>query len=40
MRSTLWQKIDLLDLLRSCGTAGGSYRALTSPEQAYFPSLA
>jgi hypothetical protein len=40
LRSTLWQKIDLLDLLRSCGTAGGSYRALARPEQAYFPNFA
>ena len=40
LRSTLWQKIDLLDLLRSCGTAGGTYRALATPEQAYFPNFA
>jgi len=40
IRATLWQKIDLLDLLRSCGTAGGSFRALATPEQAYFASFA
>jgi len=40
LRTTLWQKIDLLDLLRSYGTAGGSYRALARPEQAYFPNFA
>lgn len=40
IRTTLWEKIDLPDLLRSCGTAGGSYRALARPEQAYFPSFA
>ena len=40
LRSALWRKIDLLDLLRSCGTAGGSYRALATPEQAYFPNFA
>lgn len=39
MRTALWEKIDLLDLLRRCGTAGGSYRALARPEQAYFPSF-
>lgn len=39
VRAVLWEKIDLPDLLRSCGTAGGSYRALARPEQAYFPSF-
>jgi hypothetical protein len=39
VRTALWEKIDLLDLLRRCGTAGGSYRALARPEQAYFPSF-
>jgi hypothetical protein len=39
VRTALWEKIDFLDLLRSCGTAGGSYRALARPEQAYFPSF-
>ena len=37
IHAALWQKIDLLDLLRSCGTGGGSYRALARPEQTYFP---
>ena len=40
IRAALWQKIDLLALLRSCGTGGGSFRALARPEQAYFPSFA
>jgi IS4 transposase len=40
IRAALWQKIDLLSLLRSCGTGGGSFRALAKPEQAYFPSFA
>lgn len=35
-RSTLWRKIDLLELLRSYGTAAGSYRFIGRPEQAYF----
>lgn len=35
-RTTLWRKIDLLELLRSYGTAGGSFRLLARPEQAYF----
>jgi IS4 transposase len=39
IRAALWQKIDLLALLRSCGTGGGSFRALARPEQAYFPSF-
>lgn len=39
LRAVLWKRIDLLDLLRCCGTAGGSFRALATPEQAYFPSF-
>ena len=39
LRAALWQRIDLADLLRRCGTAGGSFRALATPEQAYFPSF-
>ena len=39
IRAALWQRLDLPGLLRSCGTAGGSFRALTTPEQAYFPSF-
>lgn len=36
-RSTLWQRLDLLALLRGCGTAGGDFRLLGAPEQAYLP---
>jgi hypothetical protein len=36
LRAALWQKFDLLDLLRRYGTAGGSFRHLARPEQAYF----
>lgn len=35
-RATLWRKIDLMELLRSYGTAGGHFRHLATPEQAYF----
>jgi hypothetical protein len=37
VRSALWQKYNLTELLRSYGTAGGSFRCLGQPEQAYFP---
>jgi hypothetical protein len=40
LRAALWLRLDLPDLLRRCGTAGGSFRALAAPEQAYFPSFA
>jgi hypothetical protein len=36
LRAALWRKFDLLELLRSYGTAGGSFRHLARPEQAYF----
>jgi hypothetical protein len=39
IRAALWQKIDLLDLLKRCGTAGGSFRGLATPQQAYFPNF-
>lgn len=35
-RSTLWRKIDLLELLRSYGTAQEVPRYISRPEQAYF----
>ena len=35
-RSTLWRKIDLLELLRSYGTAPDTGRFISRPEQAYF----
>jgi hypothetical protein len=38
-RSALWSRIDLLDLLRSCGTAKGSFRCLGQPEQAFLPGI-
>jgi len=39
VRSALWQRLDLLSLLKSYGTAGGSFRMLGAPEQAYLPGL-
>jgi Transposase DDE domain/Domain of unknown function (DUF4372) len=38
-RSALWSRIDLLELLRSYGTAKGSFRCLGQPEQAFLPGL-
>ena len=35
-RSTLWRKIDLLELLKSYGTAPDVPRFISRPEQAYF----
>jgi hypothetical protein len=40
LRSALWSKWDLLALLRRYGTAGGHFRFLARPEQAYLPGLA
>lgn len=39
VRGVLWSRYDLLSLLKSYGTAGGCYRALGQPEQAYLPGL-
>lgn len=39
IRCALWRYLDLPDILRICGTAGGSFRALATPEQAYFPNF-
>ena len=40
IRSALWCKLDLRSLLERYGTAGGSFRAMATPEQAYFPAFA
>jgi hypothetical protein len=37
IRFSLWQHFNLLDLLKSCGTAAGGFRAMATPHQAYFP---
>ena len=39
-RTTVWRKLDVLALLRSYGTAGGSFRMLGQPEAAYLPGFA
>lgn len=40
VRSLVWEKRDILAILRRYGTADGSYRNLARPEQAYLPGLA
>ena len=40
LRAALWRKIDLWDLLKFCGTAGGHFRYLATPQSAYFPGFA
>jgi hypothetical protein len=39
LRATLWEKLDLLTLLACYGTAGGSFRHLARPDQAYYPGF-
>ena len=39
LRAALWEKLDLSGLLKSYGTAGGHFRHLARPEQAYFPGF-
>lgn len=39
LRTALWKKWDALDLLRRYGTAGGQFRYLARPEQAYLPGM-
>ena len=39
LRAALWERLDLLRLLACYGTAGGSFRNLARPEQAYFPGF-
>lgn len=38
-RSALWRRLDLLELLKSYGTAGASFRCLGQPEQAFLPGI-
>ena len=40
VRTGLWRRWDLLRFLARYGTAGGSFRYLAHPEQAYFPGFA
>jgi hypothetical protein len=39
VRTGLWRKWDLLKLLAHYGTAGGSFRCLGRPDQAFFPGF-
>lgn len=39
VRAGLWLKLDLIALLKSYGTAGGDFRLLGQPEQAYLPGF-
>ncbi len=39
IRACLWKKWDLLSLLKIYGTAGGHFRYLARPEQAYLPGM-
>ena len=41
VRSALWERLDMIDLLgRVCGTANGSLRMISTPQQAYLPGMA
>ena len=40
IRSFLWKKWDVLSLLQRFGTAGGDFRLIAKPEQAYLPGFA
>jgi hypothetical protein len=40
VRACLWTRRDLLETLRNCGTAGGDFRLLAAPQQAYLPGFA
>ena len=40
LRTSLWRKWHLISLLQRYGTAGGHFRYLGHPEQAYFPGFA
>ena len=39
IRAGLWLKLDLVALLKSYGTAGGDFRLLAQPQQAYLPGF-
>jgi len=40
LRGVLWEKLALRELLESCGTAAGSFRLISRPDQAYLPDFA
>ena len=40
VRASLWQRVELHGFLKTlCGTAGGGFRNLARPDQAYFPGF-
>ena len=39
LRAVLWQRRNLLEYLRSYGTAGGSFRIQWAPQQAFLPGF-
>ena len=39
LRAVVWDGLEVGSLLRSCGTAGGDFRLLAAPHQAYFPGF-
>jgi hypothetical protein len=39
LRAALWKKWEVLNLLRRYGTAGGQFRYLARPDQAYLPGM-
>ena len=39
VRSALWRKLDLRALLEIYGTAGGHFRFIATPQEAYFPGF-
>lgn len=39
LRGVLWSRFDLSNLLKSYGTAGGTFRMLSAPQQAYLPTF-
>lgn len=39
IRAVLWSRFNLQDLLNSYGTAGGDFRMLSAPDQAYLPGF-
>jgi hypothetical protein len=39
VRAAMWERLDLLELLRGYGTAGGSFTLLGAPAQAWLPTL-
>jgi hypothetical protein len=39
IRAVVWSRFDLLELLKSYGTAGGACPLVCSPHQAYLPGL-